>query len=86
MQRLDPSHKPHQIVFIAEREHGIDQIVAHAFFPESNFQPIGEKLHDFFREIDILLRKPLYSIEQIASFDIKLLTNKLSNLGNCRFT
>ena len=43
LQRLDPRHQPHQIVFMAKREHRIDQIVANAFFLQRDFQAVGEE-------------------------------------------
>ncbi len=43
LQRLDPGHQPHQIVFMAQRKHRVDQIVADAFFPQRDFQAVGEE-------------------------------------------
>ena len=43
LQRFDAAHEADQIVFVAEREHGIDQIVANAFFPQRDFQAVGKE-------------------------------------------
>jgi hypothetical protein len=43
LQRLDPRHQPHQIVFIAQAEHRIDQVVAGAIFLQCDFQAVSDK-------------------------------------------
>ena len=44
LQRLDAPHEADQIVLIAEREHGIDQIVANAFLAQRDFKPVGKEV------------------------------------------
>ena len=43
LQRFHTRHQTHQIVFIAQTEHRVDQIVTNAFFLQRHFQPVGEE-------------------------------------------
>ena len=43
LQRLAPGHQSDQIVFMGERIHRVDEIVAHALLPKRDFQAIREE-------------------------------------------
>ena len=45
LQRLDPGEQADQIVLLADREHGADQVVAHAGVRRCTLQPVGEEVH-----------------------------------------
>ena len=46
LQRLHARDQPDQIVFMAQAEHRIDQIVTCAFFPQRHFQAIGQEFQN----------------------------------------
>src|SRR6266566_962638 len=58
-QRLHPTDDQHEVVLIAEREHGIDQIMPRTLPTQLNFQALREKVHKFRRNhllhLDFLL-------------------------------
>src|SRR5690606_34830707 len=43
LQRLHARHQAHQIVLVAQREHGIDQIVPHALLAQVDFVAVVEE-------------------------------------------
>ena len=44
LQRFHTSEKPHEIIFVPQREHGIDEVVPHARLALLDLEAVGEEL------------------------------------------